>query len=118
MNDAGRVTLRPWRRSDIESLIRYANNRNIWLNLRDVFSHPYTRAAAEEWLTICESSQGSTTNFAIDLNGEAIGGAGYQLLSDVHRKTAEIGYWLGEPFWRRGIATAAVKQMTEYGFRV
>jgi RimJ/RimL family protein N-acetyltransferase len=109
--------LRPWRRSDIGSLVRYANNRNIWLNLRNVFSHPYTRAAAEEWFTICESNRGPTTNFAIELNGVAIGGVGCQLLTDVHCKTAEIGYWLGEPFWRRGIATAAVKQMTDYAFR-
>src|SRR5690349_6778280 len=110
------IVLRPWRRSDIPSLVRYANNRKIWLNLRDIFPHPYTRTEAEQWIAICESSRGPTTNFAIDLQGEAIGGNGCRILEDVHSKTVEIGYWLGEPFWGRGIATVALAQTTEYAF--
>ncbi len=116
VSGAGQITLRPWRRSDLSSLVRYANNRKIWLNLREIFPHPYTRVEAEKWIAICESNQGPTTHFAIELDGEAIGGVGCQLLGDVHCKTAEIGYWLGEPFWERGIATAALTQMTDYAF--
>ena len=117
MSESVQFILRAWRRSDISSLVRYANNRKIWINLRDIFPHPYTRAEAEKWIAICESNQGPTTNFAIELQGEAIGGIGCRLLDDVNCKTAEIGYWLGEPFWGRGIATAALKQTTEYAFQ-
>lgn len=118
MGDDEQIILRAWRRSDISSLVRYANNRKIWINLRDIFPHPYTQAEAEKWIAICESNQGATTNFAIELQGEAIGGIGCRLLDDVHCKTAEIGYWLGEPFWGRGIATVALKQTTEYAFQM
>src|SRR5713101_1536751 len=114
MSDAEQIILRTWRRGDISPLSRYANNRKIWLNLRDIFPHPYTRAEAEKWIAICESNQGPTTHFAIDLKGEAIGGVGFGLLDDVNCKTAEIGYWLAEPFWGRGIATSALKQITDY----
>ena len=117
MSGPEQITLRAWRSSDISSLVRYANNRKIWINLRDIFPLPYTRAEAEKWIGISESNRGPTTNFAIELQGEAIGGIGCRLLDDVNCKTAEIGYWLGEPFWGRGIATAALKQTTEYAFQ-
>jgi RimJ/RimL family protein N-acetyltransferase len=115
-SDAQQIILRPWRRSDIPSIVRYGNNRRIWLNLRNIFPHPYTPADAERWLAICEASEGPTTNFAIELGGEAIGGIAYRLLDDVNCKTAVIGYWLGEPFWGRGIATTALKQATDHAF--
>lgn len=118
MSGAERIILRAWRRSDIPSLVRYANNRKIWLNLRDVFPHPYMHAEAEKWIAICESNQGPATQFAIELQDEAIGGIGCRLLDDVNCKTAEVGYWLGEPFWGRGIATAALKQTTNYAFEI
>jgi RimJ/RimL family protein N-acetyltransferase len=118
MSNAEQIILRAWRRSDISSLIRYANNRKIWLNLRDIFPHPYMQADAEKWIAICESSQEPTTNFAVELRGEAVGGIGCRLLDDVNCKTAEIGYWLGKPFWGRGIATAALTQTTDYAFRI
>jgi [ribosomal protein S5]-alanine N-acetyltransferase len=117
MNEAEQIRLRAWRRSDLSSLVRYANNRRVWINLRDIFPHPYTHAEAERWITICEANRGPTTNFAIELAGEAIGGIGCRLLDDVNCKTAEIGYWLGEPFWGRGIATAALLQTTDYAFQ-
>jgi ribosomal-protein-alanine N-acetyltransferase len=118
MSGAEGIILRPWRRSDISSLVRYANNRKIWLNLRDVFPHPYTHAEAEKWVAICGSNQGPATHFAIELQGEAIGGIGCRLLDDVNCKTAEVGYWIGEPFWGGGIATAALKQTTNYAFEI
>jgi RimJ/RimL family protein N-acetyltransferase len=117
MSGADEMTLRAWRRSDIPSLLRYANNRKIWQNLRNIFPHPYTQAEAERWIAICESNQGPTTSFAIVLRGEAIGGISYRLLDDVNCKTGVIGYWLGEPFWGRGIATAALTQATDIAFR-
>lgn len=110
------IVLRPWGDSDLEALVRYGNNRNIWINLRDRFPHPYTRVNAEAWIAFYKAQQPPLTKFAIDLNGEAIGGIGIETFADVHRLTAEVGYWVGEPFWGRGIATAALKQMTAYAF--
>lgn len=116
MAAAGEISLRRWLRSDIDALVRYANNRNVWINLRDRFPHPYTKSDAEAWIGLCDQQGEPVHNFAIDLKGEAIGGIGFESMSDVHRLTAEIGYWIGEPFWGRGIATAALERATAYGF--
>jgi ribosomal-protein-alanine N-acetyltransferase len=110
------IILRPWQAADVEALSRYADNRKIWINLRDRFPYHYTRSEAEKWIAICAAHQGPPTNFAIERAGEAIGGVGCELMGDVHCKTAEVGYWLGEPFWGRGIATTAVKRMTDFAF--
>ncbi|HXE00283.1 MAG TPA: GNAT family N-acetyltransferase [Candidatus Acidoferrum sp.] len=99
-----RGSLRPWRRGDEPSLVRYANNRNIWRNLRDRFPHPYTAADADAWITKAEA-EAPVTSHAIVVDGETVGGVGVDLGTDVRRRSAEIGYWLGEPFWGRGIAT-------------
>ncbi|MGH7915861.1 MAG: GNAT family N-acetyltransferase [Candidatus Binataceae bacterium] len=81
-----------------------------------VFPHPYTRREAEEWTTRCASGRVSSIEFAIELDGEAIGGIGFEPQKDVNRLTVEIGYWLSKPFWGKGIATAAVKRATGYAF--
>ena len=110
-----RCTLRPYRRDDEASLVRYANNRNISRNMRDRFPHPYTAADAREWTTRV-SAQSPIANFAIVVSGEVIGGIGLEPGTDVFRRSAEIGYWLGEPFWGRGIATAVVGGVCNYAF--
>ena len=110
-----RCTLRAWRRGDESTLVRYANNRNVWRNLRDRFPHPYTPTDADEWIRIAGSGS-PLTNFAIVVAGEAVGGAGLTLGTDVFRRSAEVGYWLGEPFWGRGIATEILHAVTEYSF--
>jgi RimJ/RimL family protein N-acetyltransferase len=111
-----RCTLRPYRRDDEASLVRYANNRNVSRNMRDRFPHPYTAAHAREWTTRV-SAQSPTANFAIVVSDEVIGGIGLEPGTDVFRRSAEIGYWLGEPFWGRGLATEAVRAATDYAFR-
>jgi ribosomal-protein-alanine N-acetyltransferase len=108
--------LRPWRHGDEASLVKHANNRNVWRNLRDIFPHPYTRRDAASWINYCEASEPPPLNLAITYDGEAIGGIGISPGIDVFRKTAEIGYWLSENFWGRGIATEALKLMTRYAF--
>jgi [ribosomal protein S5]-alanine N-acetyltransferase len=110
-----RCLLRLWRVGDEASLVRYANNRNVSRNLRDRFPYPYTAADADEWIKRAAAAT-RPTSFAIVVEGEAVGGAGIELGTDVFRRSAEIGYWLGEPFWGRGIATEVLRAMTEYAF--
>jgi RimJ/RimL family protein N-acetyltransferase len=113
--ELSKSTLRPWRVGDEQSLVRNANNRAIWRNLRDLFPHPYTLADAEHWIKIA-NPKNPPCNFAIVVGGEAVGGIGLALKDDVFRRCAEIGYWLGEEFWGRGIVTEAVRAVTEYAF--
>jgi RimJ/RimL family protein N-acetyltransferase len=110
-----RCLLRPWRAGDEPSLVRHANNRKVWRNLMDRFPHPYTRADAHEWIGL-SSGETPVTKFAIVVDGEAAGGIGLELRTDVHRRSAEIGYWLCEAVWGRGIATEALRAVTEYAF--
>ena len=110
-----RSLLRPWAKSDVTSLVLQANNLNVARHLRDRFPHPYTRAHAFAFLTHASSSE-SVTNLAIDVGGAAVGGIGYVRGSDVERFSAEVGYWLGEDYWGRGIATEALQLLTRYLF--
>jgi [ribosomal protein S5]-alanine N-acetyltransferase len=113
--DLGPCTLRSWRSGDEDSLVRHANDRDIWINLRDRFPHPYTRDDARAWLRLAAVST-PETNFAVVVAGEAVGGIGITLQDDVSRRSAEIGYWLGRAYWGRGIATAAVRALTDWAF--
>lgn len=111
------LTFRTWRTRDVDALATHANNRNVWLNLKDRFPHPYTRDDAEAWIGMNHLILGPPLNFAIDYDGEAIGGVGVDPLEDVYERTGNIGYWIAEPFWRRGIGTRAAQFITEYAFR-
>lgn len=93
----------------------HASDRDVWLNLRDQFPHPYTRADAEAWVQLA-SEQVPVSALAIEVESQAAGGVGLTLRDDVEKVSAEIGYWLGQRFWNRGIATAAVRAVTKYGF--
>lgn len=108
-----RCEVRSWRDDDLASLVSQANNRNIWLNLRDRFPNPYTRRDGRAFLHAVQA-QRLETSFAIAVEGAAIGSIGFVPLSDVERVSAEIGYWIGEPFWGRGIATEALVAVTRY----
>jgi RimJ/RimL family protein N-acetyltransferase len=110
--ELGTCLVRSWRESDVDYLPVHANNRKIWLNLRDRFPHPYTAAHAREFIQIVRRMR-PETYFAIEVDGHAVGGIGYTLHDDVERVSAEIGYWLGETFWNRGITTDALKAVTE-----
>ena len=93
--------IRSWRRDDASAVSRHADNRKIWLNVRDHFPHPYTLADAELWIDRVLGSGEPETQFAIDVGGEAVGGVGLFLQEDVSRRSAEIGYWLSESYWIR-----------------
>ena len=105
--------VRSWQASDVDSLVAHANNRKIWMNLRDAFPHPYTRHDAREFIRVIRAREPETT-FAIAVNGAAVGSIGFVMHADVERVSAEIGYWLAEPFWGRGITTDALKGVTEH----
>ena len=113
--DLGDLKVRSWRKSDLDALVRYANNPNIAANLRDQFPHPYTRFAAASYLVEVRSAQ-VETSFAVEHAGEAIGGIGFKLGTDVARLSAEMGYWLGEPHWGRGLTTRAVLATSDWAF--
>src|SRR3954452_15964908 len=89
--------IRSWGAGDEPSLAKHADNRKIWLNVRDRFPHPYTLGDAEAWVAGMISAD-PETQFAIEVDGEAAGGVGLFLQEDVSRITAEIGYWLGEAY--------------------
>jgi [ribosomal protein S5]-alanine N-acetyltransferase len=114
--DCGICRVRSWKKSDVESLVRHGNNLNVWRNLRDRFPHPYTREEAREWIEFSRACK-PEVDFAIEAAGEAIGGIGLKPGIDVERYSAEIGYWVGEAFWGRGIATAALAATAAYAFR-
>jgi ribosomal-protein-alanine N-acetyltransferase len=107
--------IRSWQPEDEPALVKYANNRNVWINLRDSFPYPYTSDDARSWLRSVRK-QNPETAFAIASPDEALGGIGLHLNRDVFKRSAELGYWLGEPFWNRGIATRAVVEFTKYAF--
>lgn len=113
--DKAEIKLKALKPSDKTQMAQLANNKKIWDNVRDGFGHPYTEKNAEEF--ILRQSKGDTEKvFAIDYNGELCGLIGLILQKDVYRKSAELGYWIGEPYWGKGIATKAVELIAEYAF--
>jgi|SRR4051812_23574453 ribosomal-protein-alanine N-acetyltransferase len=101
---------------DAPSIARYANNRKVWLTLRDIFPHPYRLEDAIGFIRMV-AKQNPATTAAIVRGSEAIGCIGIRFGEDVHRKTAELGYWLAEPFWGQGIMSEAVPEFTRYAFQ-
>jgi ribosomal-protein-alanine N-acetyltransferase len=110
-----RCTIRLWRMNDAESLVRRANNRKVWRALRDAFPHPYTIKDAHEFLEAAVNSV-LRTLFCIDVSGAVVGEIGIRPGIDVHRHTAELGYWLSQEFWGRGIMSEAVTAVTDFCF--
>lgn len=113
--DIGEWMIRSYQTEDAESLARSANNRSVWRNLNDYFPHPYTLEDAHGWIALTKQ-ESPEQNFAIGDESQVIGGIGLKLRNDVFRRSAEIGYWLAEPHWGQGIATAALLALTDYAF--
>ena len=111
----GEWQLRSFQPEDAPALAKYGNNRTIWRNLWDRHPYPYCIEDAEEWIQFAIGQEPETI-FAIASTSEAIGCIGMLPQDDVARISAEVGYWLGEPFWNRGVATGALQALTEYSF--
>ena len=107
--------LRPVLVADAASIARHANDRDIWINLRDRFPHPYELGHAEAFAARLATDEVQTT-FAIVVDGQASGTISLMPGTDVERVSAEIGYWLGKAFWGRGVMTDAVRALTTYAF--
>ncbi len=107
--------LRPWHENDLESLVKYANNINIAKFMTDGFPFPYTIEGGKLFIEFANKNK-PTHIFAIEVNGEAVGGIGIHPQSDIYKKNAELGYWLAEPYWGNGIITKAIKEILIYGF--
>jgi RimJ/RimL family protein N-acetyltransferase len=112
----GSCVLRPFTLDDADALAVNANDRDIWLNLRDRFPHPYSLENARTFLTAYTSNP-SPTGLGIVVDGEAAGMIGLDPGHDVERVSAEVGYWLGRKFWGRGVMTDALRAFTSHAFR-
>lgn len=108
--------LRLWKISDVDDLVHYADNPKIAANLTNQFPHPYYRKDAEEFITKV-LVHNPTQVFAIEIDGKASGAIGVFPQTDIHLKNLELGYWLAEIYWGKGITTEAIRQMVDYGFR-
>ena len=113
--ELGNWAIRSLRRQDVAALVKYANNRNVSIQLRDRFPFPYTERHANAWLDRVLREE-PEVNFAIASPEELIGGIGLTIQKDIYRRSAEIGYWLGEPHWGKGIASLAVRALTAWAF--
>ncbi len=110
------VLLRPWRAGDETALVEIADDRKIWRNLTNRFPHPYTLGDAVGWIKTAKDRPEDALQFAIVVQGEIVGGIGFTRLEDLRTRTAEIGYWVGEPYWGRGIATEALILVSQAAF--
>lgn len=109
--------LRKWRREDAQSIAEAADNPKIAMNLRNTFPSPYTLADAEWYVndSISKEGHGQLTR-AIEVDGKAVGSIGVFVKDDVYEKSAELGYWLSEDYWRKGITSRAVREICREAF--
>ncbi len=112
---SGETVVRDWRAGDAAPLARHANDREVWLGLRDIFPHPYAVEDANGFIALA-TVMTPRTYFAIEVDGAVAGGIGFTLRQDIERIGAEAGYWLGRAFWGRGITTAALQLVTAHAF--
>jgi ribosomal-protein-alanine N-acetyltransferase len=110
------IALREYTDSDLERLVHLANNENVSRYLVYTFPYPYTTADAEWWIATGSKQNGAITR-VIEYKGLFVGSVGITPQSGWREHLGEIGYWVGEDYWGKGIATAALRQMTEYGFK-
>ena len=109
------IKLRQFEDKDMQSVARLCNNIKIWDNVRDFLPHPYTQKHAQEFIRTCRGEVPQVT-FAIEYKGDLTGCIGLVKQTDIYKLTAEVGYWIGEPYWGLGIATKSVNLIVEYGF--
>lgn len=107
--------LRPWNINDLDSLVKNANNPNIAKFMTDGFPHPYTKEKGIAFIEMA-TKDNPIHIFAIEIDGKAVGGIGIHPQQDIMKKNAELGYWLGEEYWGKGIVSRAIKQVIDFAF--
>jgi RimJ/RimL family protein N-acetyltransferase len=110
------VFLRKLKPSDANRFTELANNKKLWLNMRDGFPHPYTTKDAVKFISFSNDIK-TNSIFGIIYNDELVGATGLHGQADINRFSMELGYWIGEPYWGKGIATKAVALITDFGFK-
>jgi len=110
-----KTNLRPFQEKDADQLAYLANNNKISDNLRDAFPHPYSKDDALNFIKFC-TNESPLRKFAIEYHNQLVGAIGLAIQDDVYKFNAELGYWLGEPYWGKGIMPDAIKQIVLYGF--
>ena len=111
--DCGICVLREFEAGDAPLIAQLANDRDVWINLRDRFPHPYELEHGGTFVAAA-AKQDPATNLAICVDGRPVGSIGITLGRDIERVSAEIGYWIGKPYWGRGITSAALSAATQY----
>lgn len=112
-----KISIRPWKREDAPELAETMSNPKVQANLRDGLPYPYTEKDALEYIdAMLAADPQSTFAFAVDLDGRAVGSIGAFRKDNIHRRTAEVGYYVGEPYWGKGIMTEALKLLCDYIF--
>jgi len=109
-------TLRPWTPGDLPGLVEYGSNPEIARNMTDQFPHPYTEERGRAFIAMA-TAETPHRILAIEVDERAVGGIGLHPQADIHRRNAELGYWLAQPYWGQGIMTRAVVRMVDYGFK-
>ena len=109
--------IREWKIEDAARLAEMLNNRKILNNLRDGLPYPYTEKDAEEYIvSMLAADKTKTFAFAITVDNQVVGSIGVFRCDNIHSRTAEMGYYIGEPYWGRGLGTSAVTQVCQYIF--
>lgn len=109
--------IRKWRLTDAPALSAALNNPKVLANLRDGLPYPYTEQDAADYISaMLQADENSTFAFAITVNDQAIGSIGAFRQTNIHNQTAELGYYIAEPYWGKGIGTEAVQQLAAYVF--
>lgn len=109
--------IRKWKLSDAKDLAIALSNKKIQDNLRDGLPYPYTEQDGADYISaMLSADENETFAFAITVEGKAVGSIGVFRQVNIHRQTAELGYYLAEEYWDKGIMTEAVKQICEYVF--
>ena len=109
--------IRKWRLEDSRSLAENLSNRKVLDNLRDGLPYPYTEEDAEAYISaMLAADPGESFAFAVTVDDVAIGSIGAFRRGNIHRRTAELGYYIGEPYWGKGLMTSAVRQLCAYVF--
>jgi len=109
--------IREWQIEDAENLASVINNKKIQDNLRDGIPYPYTVENAKEYITsMLSADKDETYAFAITVDDKAIGSIGVFRCNNIHFRSAEMGYYIAETYWGKGIGTSAVKQTCKYIF--